>query len=299
MEHKPLISFILLTYNQEDFVRDALDGALSQTYSPLEIIISDDGSKDHTSKVIEEYITDYHGPHKVIFNRNEKNVGIAQNVNRAMSLASGEYFILAAGDDKSLPERAQRTYELFAQYPDMTCINFSSIPCDADLRPLNRKVSNSSMSIINIFDYLEFSDFVIWSGDTRSIRRSLYDVFGAFKEGHDEDSTLFMRGILAGTVCHAQECMSLRRTHDQQVSNFKNIRQHVTKNFIGQPLLDIDTALLKGMISKQTASQMRWKVRSADRILADQYYESTSKWYRLLYSKPANLLRRIKNKLFK
>lgn len=299
MEKKPLISFLLLTYNQENFVCDALDGAFSQTYSPLEIIISDDASNDNTAKVIEEYISDYQGPHKVIFHRNEKNIGIAQNVNNAMALAKGEYFLLAAGDDKSLPERAQRTYELFAQYPDMTCINFSSIPCDAVLRPLNRKVSNSSMSIINIFDYLEFSDFVIWSGDTRSIRRSLYDVFGPFKEGLDEDSTLFMRGILAGSVCHAQECMSLRRTHDQQVSNFKNIRQHVTKNFIGQPFLDIDTALLKGMISKQTASQMRWKVRSADRILADQYYEATSCWYKMLYVRPINLLRRVKNKIFK
>ena len=42
-ENKPLISFILITYNQEDFVRDALDGAFNQTYSPLEIIITDDG----------------------------------------------------------------------------------------------------------------------------------------------------------------------------------------------------------------------------------------------------------------
>ena len=69
-EHKPLISFILITYNQEDFVRDALDGAFNQTYSPLEIIIADDGSKDNTVKVIEDAIANYKGPHKVILHHN-------------------------------------------------------------------------------------------------------------------------------------------------------------------------------------------------------------------------------------
>ena len=300
MQDKPLISFLLITYNQEKFVKDALDGAFSQTYSPMEIIIADDGSKDNTANVIEQTIAEYKGPHKVICHRGNPNVGIAQNLNNAMALAKGEYFILAAGDDKSLPERAQRTYELFTQYPDLTCINFNSIICDASLKPFAQKnAPSNSMSIINIHDYLEFTDFVIWSGDTRSIRRSLYDVFGPFKKGPDEDSTLFMRGLLAGTVCHAQECMSLRRTHDQQVSKFKNIRKHISEDFVGQPMLDIDTALQKGLISERTASQMRWKVRCADRILADQYYDAVSVWYRILYAKPVNWLRRIKNKLFK
>ena len=52
--NKPLISFLLLTYNQENYIQDAINGALAQTYSPLEIIISDDCSTDGTYKKIEE-----------------------------------------------------------------------------------------------------------------------------------------------------------------------------------------------------------------------------------------------------
>ena len=302
MEHKPLISFILLTYNQEDFVRDALEGAFAQTYSPLEIIIADDGSKDNTPKVIEDTIAKYIGPHKVIFNRNEKNVGIAQNVNRAMSLASGEYFVLAAGDDKSLPERVQRTYEIFARYPEITCINFNSIQCDSSLTPLQEYRIPSpiqSLSMINIYDYCEFASFVIWSGDVRSIRRTLYDTFEPLVKGGDEDSSYFFRGLLLGAVGHSQERQSFRRIHTQQASNWQNIKKHDSEDFIAQPLLDIQKALSLGLISHQTAGLFEYKIKCADRILADQYYESTSKWYRLLCSKPANLLRRIKNKLFK
>jgi cellulose synthase/poly-beta-1,6-N-acetylglucosamine synthase-like glycosyltransferase len=40
-DNRPLVSFILLTYNQERFVNEAVEGALAQTYTPLEIIISD------------------------------------------------------------------------------------------------------------------------------------------------------------------------------------------------------------------------------------------------------------------
>jgi glycosyltransferase involved in cell wall biosynthesis len=43
--NRPLVSFVLLTYNQEKYVADALRAALNQTYSPLEIIISDDCSQ--------------------------------------------------------------------------------------------------------------------------------------------------------------------------------------------------------------------------------------------------------------
>lgn len=298
-DDKPLISFILITYNQENFVGDALEGAFSQTYSPMEIIIADDGSKDNTPNVIEEAISEYKGPHKVIFHRGNPNVGIAQNVNNAMALAKGKYFVIAAGDDKSLPERAQRTYEVFAQYPDMTCINFTSIPCDASLRPLVKKDTTNSMSVINIHDYIEFSDFVLWSGDTRSIKRTLYDEFGPLIKAKDEDSSYFFRGLLLGSAGHSQEQLSLRRNHDLQVSKFSNIKKYVSANFVDQPLSDINTALQKRLISDRTAFQMRCKVLCADRILADQYYEKTSAWYRSLYVKPIDILRRLKNKIFK
>ena len=72
-EKKPLITFLVYSYNQENNIRKALDGALSQTYSPLEIIVSDDCSSDKTFDIIKEVTDAYQGPHKLIVNRNEKN----------------------------------------------------------------------------------------------------------------------------------------------------------------------------------------------------------------------------------
>ncbi len=52
--NKLLVTFALFSYNQERFIREALRGALAQTYSPLQIVISDDCSQDRTFKIIQE-----------------------------------------------------------------------------------------------------------------------------------------------------------------------------------------------------------------------------------------------------
>lgn len=71
-----LISFFALTYNQEKYIEESLKGLLSQTYSPLEIIISDDCSTDKTFEIIKKVVSDYKGTNKILINRNEKNLGL-------------------------------------------------------------------------------------------------------------------------------------------------------------------------------------------------------------------------------
>lgn len=101
----PLVTFALLAYNQERFISEAVEGAFSQTYSPLEIILSDDCSTDRTFEIMKEMAATYTGPHNVILNRNEKNLGIGGHINRIMEISHGDLVVGAAGDDISLPER--------------------------------------------------------------------------------------------------------------------------------------------------------------------------------------------------
>jgi glycosyltransferase involved in cell wall biosynthesis len=102
---KPLVSFSIVSYNQEAFIREAVAGALAQTYSPLEIIISDDCSKDRTFDIVQEMAAAYKGPHTIRLNRNPTNLGIAENSNRASAMCRGELLVGSAGDDISMPER--------------------------------------------------------------------------------------------------------------------------------------------------------------------------------------------------
>src|SRR5215210_6354943 len=106
---------MLTSYNQETFIREAVRGALAQTYSPLEIIFSDNGSQDRTFEIIREETADYKGPHRVILNRNDYNLGIGGNYNRVMEIAQGELVVVAAGDDVSLLSRTEETVRIWSE----------------------------------------------------------------------------------------------------------------------------------------------------------------------------------------
>lgn len=108
---KPLLSFGLGAYNQEAFIAEAVSGALSQTYSPLQVILSDDCSKDRTFEIMREIVGRYQGPHRVVLNRNPSNLGLARHVNNIVRLAQGKLVVAASGDDVSLPERTAALFE--------------------------------------------------------------------------------------------------------------------------------------------------------------------------------------------
>ena len=99
MKHRPLVSFLLTTYNHQSFIEKALRGALAQSYSPLEIVVSDDCSGDQTFPIIQKIVSSYRGPHKLIVNRNPSNLGIGEHVNVMMGLGNGELNVFSAGDD--------------------------------------------------------------------------------------------------------------------------------------------------------------------------------------------------------
>ena len=106
---RPLATFCLLFYNHRQWIDTALQAAFAQTYRPLEIVVSDDASTDGSANLIQDYI-DAHAPSDVtvIFNRNEKNLGIFATWLKTASLSHGELLIMAGGDDISLPDRTEK-----------------------------------------------------------------------------------------------------------------------------------------------------------------------------------------------
>lgn len=106
---KPLVTLSMTTYNHEHCVRDAVRGALAQTYEPLEIIISDDCSTDRTWEIVCEEVAAYKkvgGFHQnIVLNRNETNLGIARHSQKVLSMCHGVLKVCNAGDDVSMPER--------------------------------------------------------------------------------------------------------------------------------------------------------------------------------------------------
>ena len=112
LENKPLVTLALFTYNHEKYIVKSIKGALSQNYSPLEIIISDDCSNDKTFEIIIDLIKNYNGLHKIICIKNLKNIGTYNHVLKVAHIANSELIVLSAGDDISFNNRV----EVLAKY---------------------------------------------------------------------------------------------------------------------------------------------------------------------------------------
>lgn len=101
----PLVTFALFAYNQEGFIREAVQAAFSQEYQPLQIVLSDDGSSDSTFKIMQEMAECYEGPHQVVARKTASNLGTLRHVVDVARISLGKLLVLAAGDDVSKPER--------------------------------------------------------------------------------------------------------------------------------------------------------------------------------------------------
>ncbi|HXE10353.1 MAG TPA: glycosyltransferase, partial [Verrucomicrobiae bacterium] len=98
MSKQPKVSVVTVTYNQEQYVRQALDSFVSQrTDFPFEVVIADDCSTDSTPEIIKEYAERHPDIFKPILRK--KNLGVGENFKGAMQAATGEYIALCEGDD--------------------------------------------------------------------------------------------------------------------------------------------------------------------------------------------------------
>jgi len=97
----PRLSIGLPVYNGENFLREALDSILAQSFTDFELIVADNASTDGTQQICEAHAA---RDHRIRYYRNRANIGAAKNFNRVFALSSGEYFKWAAHDDILAPD---------------------------------------------------------------------------------------------------------------------------------------------------------------------------------------------------
>ena len=107
----PLVSIVITTYNQGAYIEQTIRSVLSQTYSPYEVIVVDDGSTDDTPARISPF------EREVIYIRQE-NQGVAGSRNTGIRKAKGDYIAFLDGDDLWLPEKLSVQVEAAIRYPD-------------------------------------------------------------------------------------------------------------------------------------------------------------------------------------
>ncbi|MBI4536550.1 MAG: glycosyltransferase [candidate division NC10 bacterium] len=111
--NRPRVSVIMPVYNEERYVRQAVDSILRQTFTDFEFIILDDGSTDGTPDILRSYAD----PRIRVFS--QPNAGLSPSLNRCLSLASARYLARMDGNDVSDPERLRTQVEFLDGHPEV------------------------------------------------------------------------------------------------------------------------------------------------------------------------------------
>ena len=151
----PLVSIILLVYNQSKFLRQALEGLLMQRTSfYYEIIIHDDASIDGSKNIIEEYAMNFPNIINPIYQEENKHsvFGINYVFNYAVSKSKGKYIAMCAGDDYWIdPLKLQKQVDILEMNPNLGMIHTKAAKFDQEKNDFNGR---SGFNVINLEDLL-------------------------------------------------------------------------------------------------------------------------------------------------
>ena len=266
------VSIVIPVYNAERYLRECIESALNQDYDNMEVIVVNDGSKDNSLKILEEYSDMI----KVV---SKPNGGTASALNAGIKMMQGDWFKWLSADDLLYPHAVQELVNCAKKLENKeNCIIYS-----------NYDIINSQGKILrqfiepdyNSMDYFEFNtillDHYIGNGTTSLIHKSAFERFGTFDESisFKEDYELWLRFcILHGCRLHlVPKVLAKYRVHQTQLTetnsigesldNTKKIRAHILNQLDKERQREYETALKKYKRAKPIRVRTRHGIRDA------------------------------------
>ncbi|MBN1684725.1 MAG: glycosyltransferase [Gammaproteobacteria bacterium] len=207
----PLVSIIIPVYNGEEYIEEALKSVLNQTYSPIEIIVVDDGSTDGTAEIVKQY--------SVILIQ-QKNKGISGARNSGINAAKGEFIALLDHDDLFTPYKIELQVRFMNDHPKY-CMVYSIEEKFSSEGTVRKKLKHrrKKMPENDILTAIYRKNFIYPSSVL--IRRSILERTGLFDETFTvcEDHDFFTRVAYHGMVGFINQPLIKYRCHNANISS--------------------------------------------------------------------------------
>lgn len=121
-DSQPLVSIIIPCYNHERYVQDCIQSVIDQTYSNIELIIIDDGSKDNSVQLIESLIKECQSRFTRFEFRSRPNKGLSATLNEALEWVQGKYVAGIASDDILIEDKTEIQVAYLEDHPDTVAV---------------------------------------------------------------------------------------------------------------------------------------------------------------------------------
>ena len=145
----PLVSVIMPAYNVDAYIVQAIHSVLNQSYTSFELLIADDHSTDNTRSCIEGFSDE-----RIIYFKNEKNLGYAGNMNALFKAAKGQYLVIQDADDYCTPNRFQVLLDFLQEHQSIDMVGSAYVKVDAEGKEEKVMVTDDQAEINKAFETL-------------------------------------------------------------------------------------------------------------------------------------------------
>jgi glycosyltransferase involved in cell wall biosynthesis len=201
MDVNPLISIIVLSYNNSSYIFDTINSILQQNYENIELIITDDGTEGFNKQMYVDYILK-NGKENItnlIVHRNEVNLGTVKNVNNAIKMSKGEYIKIIAADDVLYDRNVISSFVAYFEKTDSIIVASKIDMCDSNLvSSANNFYNNLEFNLTKLNSkqcYIELCKINFIPAPGVCFTRKLFEQYGYFDQNYRlmEDWPMWLR----------------------------------------------------------------------------------------------------------
>lgn len=297
MEYKGLVSVCMITYNHENFIKDAIEGILKQNIKfDLELIIADDKSTDKTQSVVEKCIVDNRNSNfEIIYKRHTVNKGMSNNFGWALNQCKGKYIALCEGDDYwTDPYKLQKQVDLLESNEDyvLACHRYNFIDEENQFIKKDPFEDVFIQGKNYVFDANKYLERFVTQTCTLMFEKKYFDLSWIIKYQYFRDKSLYYeilrtsgrKGVLTsendavyriqdGGVYTSLNNVELKKTHYKvNVEIFIKNRVELKHHSLKKQLKKQNTMLLK---HAETTKNNKFILN----LLKDAYFLNTKKDY--------------------
>ncbi len=229
MSHQPLVTILMSVYNGEEFLGEAIDSILQQTFTIFEFLIIDDGSTDASREIIARY-----KDKRIRAVYNQKNLGLARSLNKGIGLAEGKYIARMDADDISLPNRLEKQVTFMEEHPEVGVCGSWTI----QYRQKMEEIAKCAEWHDNIVANLLFNNSI--PHPTVFIRKAVVESSNQYYDEEFRSAQDYEYWTRLSSYCqlyNIQTPLVINRKHQESISSTESYKQHEFTNTIRMKLL--------------------------------------------------------------
>ena len=234
MSKTPDISLIMSVYNGEDYLAEAIESVVNQTFTNWELVVINDCSTDSTAEILNKYAL---SDNRIKVHTNEVNLRLPSSLNKALTLVEGKYVARMDADDICLPDRLEKQYDFMEKNPDVALSSCRFITLKNNVYSsggCGGKCDSESVKALLLVTNPILHPGIIAKAEV--IKELKYD-----KEFTcTEDMELWTRFVMSGyKVENLSEYLMIYRLHDKQITKTTLEKQYtevirIQKKYFGK-----------------------------------------------------------------